>query len=940
MWVCTGPFDGETIGVVNFEKTKLLKPGKTYTLGRKRQPLTVNHKSIHQEHIVIIVGNYSEENANDPGFIPTLEVINKGSKERKLFVQADDVQVSINPGSSHEMRDGDVFYILGDSTITVRWEKTCCYSSLPSDSFKPPVQECAALGISIVMTPHSGVTHHLVSSYTLKPAVAASLISLASLVKPDWLNAVLALGQTDNDNGPSALERLYNLPRVSEHRPDYSPSIPSTLRTVSTWEPDETRVDMLRDHRFIFIGEKGREASSDDKDLVKRGGGDYECLSVNGGRKGFHSVLAKGSTKGKDLILVADEHAMGTALGEDEWMEFVQEAALYRLKFVRLEKLVSAVVHVDMSYIDCKLSDSGQVINRFASPIPDVVPNTLAEEPSYAQTALPPPAHVPGPGPSGPPRKVIRRAGRAASAAIANTPSEQPPAPSMPPPESGVPRSTNAEDDQDAAPLLPPPPPKRTLVRRARTPAPTIVGIDDPSAILDGDTVMRALSPVPEPSDRPKVPPTPIRRAKRRLGATQASQADFAPSESVEPAHKKFKALFDESDPDRIAQSDMQEYKSMFTQKQSFTQSEIERQAKEEEESILERSQTQATQSAPRGQKRKVDGEDVEMVDEEHPRHRARTAGPEEPVVPEKTTEKSAKKTTEPAEKTKAKVPGKSAKVTTAKAEKSKGASDGKEDKDDAFLKAVASTKRGKKKEDDFDREFNNLRIAKPDLRRQEVANEWAVLEEFGDDGNLRGNFMVVVEMDVFRKEPRKDQGVYRRGEERLDWEGKPDFKKFKKKSSGEKRALIELVAEEQPEFNFGATDSQSEGSGRNKRKGRAVESDSDSDNVLPLMKRRNTKASAGEKSGPRSRAGSVQSGPSKPTQAKGKGKQVALVIESDDDESVQAKADKEDSEPEQRKAPPRRAATQTQTRRGRPVDDDSDDDELGFKGFGNQRKR
>ena len=51
--------------------------------------------------------------------------------------------------------------------------------------------------------------------------------------------------------------------------------------------------------------------------------------AVEGGRGGFHAVLAKGKGKEKLLILVADEHAMGLAVGEDGWMELVKEAAEY-----------------------------------------------------------------------------------------------------------------------------------------------------------------------------------------------------------------------------------------------------------------------------------------------------------------------------------------------------------------------------------------------------------------------------------------------------------------------------------------------------------------------------------------------------------------------------------------------------------------------------------
>lgn len=108
------------------------------------------------------------------------------------------------------------------------------------------------------------------------------------------------------------------------------------------------------------------------------------------------------------------------------------------------------------------------------------------------------------------------------------------------------------------------------------------------------------------------------------------------------------------------------------------------------------------------------------------------------------------------------------------------GAPIGQPDTDVAFLKAIASTKRGKKTEDDFDREFNKLKISRPDLgSREEQEKEWTVLEDFGDETNVRGNFMVVVEMDVYQKDNEERQRRF--GSANLEWQGKPNFKKFKK---------------------------------------------------------------------------------------------------------------------------------------------------------------
>jgi hypothetical protein len=108
------------------------------------------------------------------------------------------------------------------------------------------------------------------------------------------------------------------------------------------------------------------------------------------------------------------------------------------------------------------------------------------------------------------------------------------------------------------------------------------------------------------------------------------------------------------------------------------------------------------------------------------------------------------------------------------------GAATGQPDKDEAFLKALASTKRGKKTEDSFDREFNDLKISKPDLNGQEQQEAmWALLEDFETERNVRGNFMVIMEMDVHRKD--SESRPARADTSRLDWQSRANFKKFKK---------------------------------------------------------------------------------------------------------------------------------------------------------------
>ena len=104
-----------------------------------------------------------------------------------------------------------------------------------------------------------------------------------------------------------------------------------------------------------------------------------------------------------------------------------------------------------------------------------------------------------------------------------------------------------------------------------------------------------------------------------------------------------------------------------------------------------------------------------------------------------------------------------------------RGALIGKPDTDSAFLKAIASTKRGKRVEDNFDREFNQLKISKPDILREEPEQQWAVLANFGDEVEVRGNFMVIVEMEV----PQVNKRPY--SIHQAEWLNTPNFKKFKK---------------------------------------------------------------------------------------------------------------------------------------------------------------
>ncbi|KAL1943772.1 hypothetical protein VTO73DRAFT_4217 [Trametes versicolor] len=827
MWLISGPFDDEYDDGPPPTKTKLLKTGKEYPVGRKDQPLSIKNKAISKgSHVVFIVGECTEEQAADPTFVPTLSLYNPAERNRTIerpTIQAP--RIKCEPHTSTFLHSEDVVHMSQFVYVRVRWEPVCCYSGSARAGPLISVKDCADLGIHVLPTLHPSITHHLTPTYTLTPALATSLVALSTFVKPEWLVTVLAAGRSEPGE-LSTLEETFALPPTSKFRPTFAPALPPRLKKFDIWQPNEERVGLFRGHRFVFAGEKGAEAPGVLKELVRSAEGEYECFAVENGPGRFRQVLAKGKARGSALVLVADQYAVVAAVGEDAWRALKEEARSFELKFLAPEAILEAVVYTDVSYID---SSSTAEEPFQESVLPHVIPNSIEDEPS-----IPPPTAARQREPSpvqeasqeeAPRRKLPRRA---VSRASSRAPSP-PPAP--------------APDNADHARESEPPgssQPRRTLVRRAVRPK----TIDDTTMDIDTSIIGRASE---EPATRPGpiVPPTPGRpsRLKRRVGTQAqstasgsqpiADSADVLIPDAPEPPHKKFKALFDASEGLNLADYGSQRADESPTQYEPSmlppsgtrtmgTRSGGERSGvpltalmEEEEESTLATGSL-PTQAHARGTKRKSQPEDrdVEMEDVP-PRTRRRTE--DEPAqstqAPQSRAETQTTSRSKPVSQVVTRVDMAQEQVHVKEKPLSKkpsaaaGAPPGEPDKDAAFLKAVASKKRGKKTEDTFDREFNNLRISKPELDRAQEAesDRWGVLEEFGDDGDVRGNFMVVMEMPIFREGGNGAGDHLRRGDGRLEWQGRPDFKKFKRKNSGQERQPVELVVEEEGDLGIGS---------------------------------------------------------------------------------------------------------------------------------------
>jgi len=98
--------------------------------------------------------------------------------------------------------------------------------------------------------------------------------------------------------------------------------------------------------------------------------------------------------------------------------------------------------------------------------------------------------------------------------------------------------------------------------------------------------------------------------------------------------------------------------------------------------------------------------------------------------------------------------------------------------KDEKFLQAITTKARSKKEMDELDKEFNLLRIPKPNTKAKAKPTweppDYSVLKDFDDD--MRGNFIEIVKKDLFRKDKPKVAAP-------VADDGRPNFKKFKKVS-------------------------------------------------------------------------------------------------------------------------------------------------------------
>ncbi|EJD00470.1 uncharacterized protein FOMMEDRAFT_30502 [Fomitiporia mediterranea MF3/22] len=796
MWLIEGAFD--QAGIVNLEqkKLKLLKPGRSYPLGRKgKHPLqlVLSHPKISGEHVSFVVGESPVDSVNHRSKALQVSRTTGGSVSRYL----------LQPNSEDVVQDGDCIALVTGIYISIFWRPVCCI--LPPKSPQVAFQRCASLSVKVVSTPRPEITHHLTPTLSMTTLLAISLLTRAHVVRPEWLNELLYLGGTTSSaDGPSVLESDFRLPPVNQYVPKYDSTLPASLKNPSMWEPNERRTGMLKGWRLLFVGEKGREVDAETRALVERGGGEYEVFDVSGGLTRWRQALSRTKRKaasegGRGLSVLGDLDILQISAG-DSWSSMLEDLKKAELCFVSRSQLLEAIFFIDTKRIDSSLI----VATEVDSPLPDMVPNTheeisLTSVASQSAAASGSTTHH-GTNKLGSPSRSTdfdAHAGDQDASAGAGHP--------VPPVSEQEPASRASEEPEGI------PGRRKPLVRRARTNATqnAILGVDDPSyaSFSDSQTPapearQDAATAIATESQAFEKPPSSGTQAGRpgRLKKRVRTDKDYNPilasleeelaAVSAPPAEqpplKRFKALFDETDPDRVPSQMTNGASGGILDSQLFSQSETGTGNEVRNEvgvpvpplTVIHEEGEAASMQAEGAQ----ENGDVEMGDldtappSSQPRH------------------KPTSKSQLPASQVRA---GPFDSTQVAGREKSKGgAAPGKHDTDAAFLQALASTKKGKRREDDFDREFNNLRISKPEVGQDAEAEDWHVLADFGDESNIRGNFMIIVEMDVEgrRKESSAETS-------RAQSRG-PDFKKFKKATH--LRPSVELVADDKNDYGVG----------------------------------------------------------------------------------------------------------------------------------------
>ncbi|KZT52562.1 hypothetical protein CALCODRAFT_557991 [Calocera cornea HHB12733] len=849
MWIVTGCFDEEEKQSKK-TKSKLLKPGQTYNIGRKARDTThlvINKSAISRDQGTIAVGSHGPNDVTSVDAIPTITYASLARSKTHLVRNEETVQHNIAQNETVDIQSGDSLQLSSGNdkelgvTLMFQWRAVCpFFLDLPKPRMKSLVERAAPLGFKIAKRPGSHITHLVADALDASSVeLYTSLMACATIVNDGWWDEVCRRAEMPRGQAESWEESFVELADIEQ----WSPTLPEGLPAIQL-RADARRKRLFEGLTFVLLSD-----ASPTSELMTRlelGGAKVKTIDLLSAETTSNSLLPdlsamkraasinldRSSRSDKDslnggLCTVLAKASVQDALGRT-WAKYEDMISSLGLSILTVDQIHACILAVTTDILPRATSSSGEArllsgtsqfggdssskVGQVESSLPDEVPPTLPE-----------------------------------------------------------PRI--ADGGQSATQL------KR---RRGRTLVQDLFD-DDDEVVLPYSPTTRARTPE-VPSVPPKIPPSANKKRKRTVLETVFDDSiDEIPE--VEPEYKRLKREEEERESSEnyqkaseraaaVIDAVYRQHQGETVEMPSMTQDELQatRERRRTAQSMLEEEESKAVSrvAAVAGRKRKPEEQqDVDMDQSDIVRPAKRQAASRLHAVDGDSTSRPAAPPPreEPTPPANAKgtpntmpspVANRQPSVQSRKASSQKQkpleATEVPMDTDPQFLQALASRKRGKKKEDQFDRDFNALRISAPvngPVPVPETTDDYRAMDDLNFGGPAPvGNFMrIVLTKEVFRKDrdvsrpqpPQRlaagldDSGIWR-GQKPWDdpkWASRPNYKAFVKNNKRpSNRHLVPVALPPVDDYGMGNTywkgDSHSGDSTQKTRQPRSTQTNGD----------------------------------------------------------------------------------------------------------------
>ncbi|PWN30805.1 hypothetical protein BDZ90DRAFT_229801 [Jaminaea rosea] len=880
MWVVHGEFDANGANT-----KKLLKPGKTYKIGRKAPAdLIIASKSISQGVFAIVVGPFTAEQVQDFSSRPSLEFVNEhASKDiavnRGGGAATEDGMLEEDEANSYQVRqdggrlsleDGDRIALTSSIFISVKWHPSEFSSGakVSVTEIETRIQQCTLMGCHLRLPSKEwqpGASHLIVPQIRLIPVVMMALAHGAHIVSLDYFNDLYIQGVERSATERGSLENSFDPPEPLDMLPQLPDGFsffdqeeaPGILKS----QPERRKLLVGTTCLFIHASDEPSSSLSSRKELVEVCGGRVLVFSLSSfdfssevqaqrelskhkaNALSWCSSVTDGAPNAPDgglVVLVQD----ALQYHDEPWyrnLVSATRAAEIRMPDNGLDAVVTAILYSNpRQHLNATASIS---VSQIPAASHQLIDPSVATGGTGAQGVV---AHAQAPTPSdpaqaaapasglSPPIPTTATAGSSAPAGLSNasapvqTPQFDPSAlqqqQQQQQQQSGLP-------PEDSAGSMPPPVSARP--RRRAGLAKPVNALDQLFAEPSGSNRSQADPPT-APVGSSQVGPTTqdsapgasaatqsaassstVPQRRRRAGGQSRISDVFGGSSSAGGSAGGVGGTQDAEGDDNFRKS--KRFRHMLDEEDGVVPSQTGAKANrgagsgsgspEGQDSALSQS---ATTRGGDIEMQAADNEGAVVGSESSSRSRENARASKQP---EKQVAES------PASKTQSKShPTTTQVIRSTPGPRGKGVGE-KPDEEPTFLQALAMRKKGKKAViDDFDREFNNLKLTKPargvdeDRGRDEAYEAWEATR-IDDWETPVGNFVQVDFVPLMRKDGRARGGSAAASVDAPSkWANLPNFKKFKPKGKAgsappqekQRRAPVRMDLTEGQDFGLG----------------------------------------------------------------------------------------------------------------------------------------